>query len=199
MLLDAGGSGPYNAAVRVSHEPARLSPSAFRLRGSRLFGLTLLLSVLAAASAAPASEVYFSPNGGVRQRLVRAIQESRKTIDIAVYNFTAYELADALYAAKARGVQVRVVVDREMAETGGSGVRGLRLNGITVRSLGVPELSLMHHKFAVFDERLVATGSYNWTNSAEHANYENLVVLEEPALVSRFQQEFRRLWREAKE
>jgi phosphatidylserine/phosphatidylglycerophosphate/cardiolipin synthase-like enzyme len=92
-----------------------------------------------------------------------------------------------------------VLVDREMAEMGGSGVRGLRLNGITVRSLGVPEQSLMHHKFAVFDERLVATGSYNWTNSAEHANYENLVVLEEPALVSRFQQEFRRLWREANE
>jgi phosphatidylserine/phosphatidylglycerophosphate/cardiolipin synthase-like enzyme len=185
--------------VRASHEPAKLSPSGFRLRGSRLFGLAILFSALVAASATPASEVYFSPNGGVRQRLVRAIQDSRKTIDIAVYNFTAYELADALYAAKARGVQVRVVVDREMAETGGSGVRGLRVNGIPVRSLGVPELSLMHHKFAVFDERLVATGSYNWTNSAEHANYENLVVLEEPALVSRFQQEFLRLWHEAKE
>jgi phosphatidylserine/phosphatidylglycerophosphate/cardiolipin synthase-like enzyme len=185
--------------VRASHEPARLSHSVFGLRGSRLFGLTLFLSVLVAASATPASEVYFSPNGGARQRLVRAIQDSRKTIDIAVYNFTAYELADALYAAKARGVQVRVVVDREMAETSGSGVRGLRLNGITVRSLGVPEQSLMHNKFAVFDERLVVTGSYNWTNSAEHANYENLVVLEEPKLVERFQQEFRRLWGEATE
>lgn len=143
--------------------------------------------------------MYFSPNGGVRRRLVRAIQESRRTIDIAVYNFTASELAEALYAAKARGVQIRVVVDREMAETGGSGIRGLRLNGVTVRSLGVPEQSLMHHKFAVFDERLVVTGSYNWTNSAEHTNYENLVVLEDPEMVSRFQQEFRRLWQEARE
>lgn len=199
MPLDAGGSGPYNAAVLASHEPARLSHSVFALRGSRLFGLALLFSVLVAASATPASEVYFSPNGGARQRLVRAIQESRKTIDIAVYNFTAFELAEALYAAKARGVHVRVLVDREMAETGGSGVRGLRLNGITVRTLGVAEQSLMHNKFAVFDERLVVTGSYNWTNSAEHANYENLVVLEEPKLVERFQQEFRRLWGEARE
>ena len=185
--------------MRVSHELASPSSSQFGLRGSRLFGLALLFSCLLAAAAAQASEVYFSPNGGARQCLVRAIQDSRNTIDIAVYSFTASELAEALYAAKARGVHVRVLVDREMAETGGSGVRGLRLNGITVRSLGVPEQSLMHHKFAVFDERLVATGSYNWTNSAEHANYENLVVLEEPALVSRFQQEFRRLWREANE
>lgn len=196
--LDAGGSGPYNAAVLAPPRLAHPSSRAIRLRGLRLFGLTLILSCLLSA-VSPASEVYFSPNGGVRQRLVRAIQDSRKTIDIAVYNFTAYELADALYAAKARGVSIRVLVDREMAETGGSGVRGLRLNGIPVRSLGVPEQSLMHHKFAVFDERLVVTGSYNWTNSAERANYENLVVLEDPALVTRFQQEFGRLWSEAKE
>ena len=164
-----------------------------------LLGVTLLLSCLFSAPATPASEVYFSPNGGVRQRLVRAIEESRKTIDIAVYNFTAWELAGALSAAKGRGVRVRVLVDRERAEAGGSSIRGLALKGIPVRSLGVPEQSLMHHKFAVFDERLVVTGSYNWTNSAEHANYENLVVLEEPAVVARFQQEFGRLWRGAKE
>ena len=45
----------------------------------------------------------------------------------------------------------------------------------------------------------MTTGSYNWTNSAEHANYENLVVLDEPEAIARFQREFRRLWRDAKE
>jgi phosphatidylserine/phosphatidylglycerophosphate/cardiolipin synthase-like enzyme len=57
----------------------------------------------------------------------------------------------------------------------------------------------MHHKFAVFDERLVVTGSYNWTNSAEHANYENIILLDDPGVVNRFRQEFPRLWREARE
>jgi phosphatidylserine/phosphatidylglycerophosphate/cardiolipin synthase-like enzyme len=141
--------------------------------------------------------VYFSPNGGIRQRLVRAIQESRKSIDLAIYNLTAVELAEALNAAHARGVRVRVLVDREKLEAGGPGIRVLQVNGVAVRSLGVPEQSLMHHKFAVFDERLVVTGSYNWTNSAERANYENLIVLDDPGLVARFQQEFRRLWRKA--
>ena len=199
MSLDAGGPCLYNAAVLAPPDLVCPSSRAIQIRGLRLFGLVLLFTCLLFAAVAPASEVYFSPNGGARQRLVRAIEESRKTIDIAVYNFTAYELAEALYAAKTRGVHVRMLVDREMAETGGSGVRGLRLNGITVRTLGVPQQSLMHNKFAVFDERLVVTGSYNWTNSAEHVNYENLVVLEEPTLVARFHQEFHRLWREAKE
>jgi phosphatidylserine/phosphatidylglycerophosphate/cardiolipin synthase-like enzyme len=150
-------------------------------------------------AAAPATEVYFSPNGGVRNRLVRAIEGSRRSIDIAVYNLTARELAEALHAAKARGVLVRVVVDRERFESGLSSLRGLRRDGIAVRSLGIPEQSLMHHKFAIFDDRLVATGSYNWTNSAEQANSENLVLLDEPEVVQRFQEEFRRLWREATE
>jgi len=180
-------------------ETARPSPLAFRLQAWRFFGLALVSASLLFSTISLASEVYFSPNGHVRKRLVRAIEESQRTIDIAVYNFTASELAEALYAAKARGVHVRVLVDREMAETGGSGVRGLRLNGIPIRSLGVAEQSLMHNKFAVFDERVVVTGSYNWTNSAEYTNYENLVVLEDPALVGRFHHEFQRLWREAKE
>ena len=183
----------------AASEVASLSSRVSELRGPRLFGLALLFSCLLSAAAAQASEVYFSPNGGARQRLVRAIEESRKTLDIAVYAFTSFELAEALQAAKARGVHVRVLVDREKAEAGGAVMRRLRLNGVPVRSLGVPEASLMHHKFAVFDEHLVVTGSYNWTNSGEHANYENLAVLDEPEMVKRFQQEFRRLWREARE
>ncbi|MBI4842547.1 MAG: phospholipase D family protein, partial [candidate division NC10 bacterium] len=188
-----------NARVPASHEATTGSASPLSVRGLRLLGLTLLFTLVISDIAVLAAEVYFSPNGGIRQRLVRAIQTSQRTIDVAMYTFTAAELTEALYAAQARGVRVRVLVDRERAESGGSGIRRLRLNGVPVRSLGVPEQSLMHHKFAVFDERLVATGSYNWTNSAEHANYENLVVLEEPEVVARFQREFRRLWREAKE
>ena len=197
--LDADTARAYNADVRASHESGALASPASRFRGMRLTGVTLLSLSLICTVSALASEVYFSPNGGVRQRLVRTIEGSQRSIDIAVYSFTVSELAEALYSAKARGVRIRVVVDQQQAEAGGSGVRGLRLNGITVRSLGVPEQSLMHNKFAIFDERLVATGSYNWTNSAEHANYENLVVLDEPEVVRRFEQEFRRLWREARE
>ncbi|HSB70555.1 MAG TPA: phospholipase D family protein [Candidatus Methylomirabilis sp.] len=173
----------------------RPSPLRFTAGCVRVSCLLVLLNPLVPPDALGA-EVYFSPGGGIRQRLVQAIEASRRTIDIAVYNFTASELAEALYAAKARGVRIRILVDREKAEEGFV-IRGLRRHGLPVRTLGVPEQSLMHHKFAVFDDRLVATGSYNWTNSAEHANYENLVVLDDPEAIVRFQREFQRLWRQA--
>jgi phosphatidylserine/phosphatidylglycerophosphate/cardiolipin synthase-like enzyme len=53
----------------------------------------------------------------------------------------------------------------------------------------------MHHKFAIFDRRIVVTGSFNWTRSATTENNENIVVIEDPAVVQRFSDEFERLWK----
>jgi phosphatidylserine/phosphatidylglycerophosphate/cardiolipin synthase-like enzyme len=168
-------------------------------RVGRILGAILVLCCLLPAAAYPAPEVYFSPGGGVRQRLLQAIEGARRTIDLAIYNLTAAELAEALQAAQARGVQVRILMDRENLDAGSPAIGRLRRSGIPVRALGVPEQSLMHNKFAVFDGRLAVTGSYNWTWSAEHANYENLVVLDDPEVVGHFQREFQRLWLQAKE
>lgn len=159
----------------------------------------LLVLALILPTAASPSDVHFSPGDGVRRYLLRAIQESRHEIDVAVYHITSTELAAALAAAKARGVRVRVLTDREKAAAGSPAIRILRYKGVTVRSLGISEQSLMHHKFAVFDGRSVATGSYNWTNSAERANYENLVFLDNPDVVVRFRREFQRLWEAAED
>jgi mitochondrial cardiolipin hydrolase len=158
-----------------------------------------LVLALALPTAAVPVEVHFSPDGGIRRHLLHAIQESRQRIDVAVYHMTAAELAAALVAAKNRGVQIRVLTDQEKARAEMPAMRILRRGGVTIRTLGVSEQSLMHHKFAVFDDRLVATGSYNWTNSAERANYENVVMLDDPGVVARFQREFNRLWQAAKD
>ena len=159
----------------------------------------LVLIALAAPMTVSPAEVHFSPNGGVRQHLLDAIRNSRQRIDVAVYQITSTELARALVAAKDRGVRVRVLTDQEKAQTHGPAMRIFLAAGLSVRTLGVLEQSLMHHKFAIFDSRVVATGSYNWTQTAERANYENLVLLDDPETVVRFTEEFQRLWRLSRE
>ena len=52
----------------------------------------------------------------------------------------------------------------------------------------------MHHKFAVFDRRILLTGSYNWTRSAAGHNEENLLVTDEAKLVGPYLQRFEKLW-----
>ncbi len=155
------------------------------------------LLVLALASLAWPAEVFFSPDGGARQRLIRAIQESRTSIDIAVYSFNSLDLAESLFAARDRGVRVRLILDRGEYRTGGAAARAIQKNNLPMRLLGMRDQSLMHDKFAVFDNRLVATGSYNWTGAAEYTNHENLVLLDDRDLVERFQREFERLWHQA--
>jgi phosphatidylserine/phosphatidylglycerophosphate/cardiolipin synthase-like enzyme len=158
--------------------------------------LALLVCFAVMPTAASAAAVYFSPNGNIRQELIHAIQHSWKRIDVAVYHITSLDLARSLASAHAR-IPVRILTDREKAQANAPALKILREKGVAVRSLGVAEQSLMHHKFAIFDGRLVATGSYNWTQTAERANYENLIFLDDPEAIARFQREFDRLWREA--
>ncbi len=47
--------------------------------------------------------------------------------------------------------------------------------------------SLMHHKFAVIDNTILLTGSFNWTNNN---NSENMLATDEPTAVSAFLTEF---------
>ena len=184
----------------LGRESERVSGKVGVNRRDLLVAATFLacFAMILPGTASPA-EVHFSPDGGIRRHLLRAIRESRQQIDLAVYHITSTELAQALVAAQARGVRVHILTDQEKARAGGPVMRIFRAAGLSVRTLGVSEHSLMHHKFAIFDDRVVATGSYNWTQTAERANYENLVMLEDREIVARYRREFDRLWRAARE
>lgn len=55
----------------------------------------------------------------------------------------------------------------------------------------------MHHKYLVFDGRMVASGSYNLSDNAEHNTMENLVIYDGARfaeLVYAFEQNFEQLW-----
>jgi phosphatidylserine/phosphatidylglycerophosphate/cardiolipin synthase-like enzyme len=189
-------SHPYNAAVISRHECPRSPRSLPRAAVAALAcGTLLLLLGLGAPTVASPAEIHFTPDGGIRRHLLGAIRETRQRIDVAVFHITSAELARALASAKERGVRVRILTDQDKARMDGPAMRIFRAAGLSVRALGVHEQSLMHHKFAIFDDRLVATGSYNWTQSAERANYENLILLDDPKVVARFTEEFQRLWR----
>ena len=54
----------------------------------------------------------------------------------------------------------------------------------------------MHHKFAVFDNRILVSGSYNWTRSASDRNEENIIVTSDERLVQKFTRRFDALWKE---
>lgn len=161
------------------------------------FVLTLTALTLLVYPVGAKPELYFSPEGGGREAILRQINLSRQTIDLAIFDFTAGPVALALAEAAKRGVRVRIVADRRQAAGKHSEIPYLTGQQVPIRLLSGKGRGIMHHKFAVFDAKAVSTGSYNWTENAEHNNYENLLIEDAPELVTRFHSEFDRLWSRA--
>ena len=53
----------------------------------------------------------------------------------------------------------------------------------------------MHNKFAVIDGRVLLTGSFNWTASADKRNEENLLIIMDKDLIKKYEERFVYLWR----
>jgi len=142
-----------------------------------------------------ASDVYFSPEGGIRDQIIRHINTSRSTIDVVVYSFTSGEIAQALAGAHKRGVKVRVIRDNSQSRDRNDENAFLKYNGIEVQIRSGKGRGIMHDKFAIFDGKEAFTGSYNWTNNAEHYNWENALFTDELKVVQSYGKEFEVLWK----
>ena len=122
---------------------------------------------------------------------VAAIEGAERQILVVVYKFDEPELLQALKAAMERGVQVRIVADGEEAGRKRSLIDDSQMLGVVARRWGDGKL---HAKFAVIDDDLVLSGSYNWTKSAADDNVELFLSSEEPEVVKEFTDLFESLW-----
>ena len=143
---------------------------------------------------------YFSDQDRIADRIIAAINHTRRTLDIAIYSLTQPDITAAIEAARRRGVRVRIVSDEGQSRDRHSEISYLRSRGIPVRlSNGYRgERSIMHNKFAIFDGNLVETGSFNWTTSATSYNFENAILIAVPEVSARYQREFDHIWAQAR-
>ena len=176
------------------------SGRAMQVRASFL-RWALLLLLLLSCRPVEEPEVYFSPEGGAREAILRRIENAGQRIDVAMYAFTSRELAWALAKARERGVLVRVLLDGEFIQNEYSKDKFLTNRGVEVR-VEMSHLTqsgdfqgLMHNKFAIIDEKTAITGSYNWTASAQEQSEENLLIFPESARLARlYTEQFEKLW-----
>jgi cardiolipin hydrolase len=139
-----------------------------------------------------ALDVHFSPGDECLFAICRQIESAERSADVCVFTITDDRIATRLLDAHRRGVRVRIITDNDKAFDEGSDVHRLGRAGIEVRVDRTP--FHMHHKFAVFDERRMLTGSYNWTRGAARDNQENVIVSDDPRLLRPFGREFVTLW-----
>ena len=154
--------------------------------------LVLILSITISISTLAKTEVYFSLSDNPQKAIIKNINQAEAFISIAMYIFTDKEIALPLIKARERGVKVRLYLDQDQVDYKYSQSRFLVQKRIKTRIS--TNNYIMHSKFAIIDNRLLLTGSYNWTFSANHRNDENLMVIDDPEIIQIFQNQFINLW-----
>lgn len=139
------------------------------------------------------NQAFFSPGDDCANAIIRCIRQTEKQIDICVFTISDNQIADAIFEAFSKGVIIRIITDNDKQHDQGSDIGRLKQSGIAVRTDFTE--AHMHHKFAIFDEKLILSGSYNWTLSARDENYENILISDNEKLIREFSGEFERLWR----
>lgn len=145
------------------------------------------------------SETFFTRTTSIAKVIEDLLQQTENTVEAALYRYSHPRLARALQGAAARGVKVRLVLDREKFSSTKATKDLLEEGQIPFRVLDghLGPQSKMHHKLVILDRRIALTGSYNWSRESDEENYEGLTVLREPEVVSAFVEEFEALWKEA--
>lgn len=138
-------------------------------------------------------EAHFFPNPVSEAKLIKHLTSAKNKMIICVFALTNNNMADAIRQAKANGVDIRLIFDDEMMRMPGSDVKALHDEGYPVR-VDLDPKAHMHNKFVVIDDRIVITGSYNWTKQATNKNNENVAIFEDKDIAEMYTKEFNRLW-----
>jgi phosphatidylserine/phosphatidylglycerophosphate/cardiolipin synthase-like enzyme len=133
--------------------------------------------------------VYHSPKGGCTEAVVAELNRARREILVQAYSFTSKPIAEALIAAKGRGVNVEILLDKSNEQETHTELGHLLEKGM------MPHIdahhAIAHNKIMIVDKKVLITGSFNFTNQAEHENAENLLILRgNSALLASYHESF---------
>jgi PLD-like domain len=144
-------------------------------------------------------------NGTFPDTIAAYINRAKYSIDIAMYNYTAFasskvaRIATAANAAAARGVLVRWIYNGTSATNN----TGLALLNSSIKTFAAPNNSgyIMHNKFMVIDvnsadstEAILQTGSYNFSDAQTSDDYNNIIVVQNKQVALAYYREFNKMW-----
>ncbi len=136
--------------------------------------------------------IYFTPPSDVAAAVIEVIDQGQSEVLVQAYGFTHNGIAQALVRAHARGVKVKVLLDAKTDATNRFVTDLLVSQQIPLR-LDAGH-AIAHNKVIVVDGELVITGSFNFTNSAQTRNAENLLVLKSTELADSYKSNWQNHW-----
>lgn len=137
-------------------------------------------------------ESYFSPSDLTTTHLKAALGTADDILAFALYVFTMNEIGDAVIERQQAGVPCLGIID----DISDSGTEYYPLQAADVYVKADDKPGIVHHKYGIMDpltpdsDPMVATGSHNWTFSAENYNDENTLIIRDERVAKIYWQEF---------
>jgi PLD-like domain len=129
----------------------------------------------------------------IKSVLLNHLNSAQSSINIAVAWFTDADIFEALISKRQAGLKIIVALsndDKNFHES-------YSLNFEPLKSIGgqviVVDMAFMHHKFCIIDEKLLLTGTANYTYNGFHKNKENVFEIEDNEIIQEFLKEFKSL------
>jgi len=140
--------------------------------------------------------IYFSPKDNCSKHVRDLIDSAKKDIYLEIYTFTDKSIAESLISAKKRGISIKVLFDKSQSAIPSSLDEYISSKGIEIKyDKGA---GIMHNKVLIIDRETVSTGSFNFTQSADKRNNENLLFIRDSKIAAKYLSEFESLWNHAK-
>jgi phosphatidylserine/phosphatidylglycerophosphate/cardiolipin synthase-like enzyme len=192
--------------IPITETPIILSPESTTETATPDF----IVPVVDAATIAPPArwwDVYFTdpltvkdpnnPAGSVEEKLIEHINNAQVSIHIAGFEFNLTRVAEALVAAKNRGVDVKWMADDKNGtqyDTQPGRGQFSMLTGAGIPVKDDARSALMHNKFWVFDSQIVWTGSTNATVNGVYKQNNNVIIIRSQEIALMYEREFQEMW-----
>ena len=130
----------------------------------------------------------------IQEELIERINQSKDSLKIAVTWFTNHDLFNAVIKKLDNpAYKVTLIVLNDRINNSKQGVNFQKLIDCNGSFYYSSFDKMVHDKFCIIDDKIVITGSYNWTYKAEYINWENVVIMESTEAVKAYSEEFNKI------
>lgn len=138
-------------------------------------------------------EIYFSKDTNIENIIIQNIDKAKKSLYVMMFAFTNKNIATALIKAKNRGVEVKVILDKvqHRFQRKYSVYKYLKDNNIDIKF--DKNRFKLHNKVLIIDNKIVITGSYNYTKRANIYNDENILIIKDKNITQQYISDFNRV------
>lgn len=135
-------------------------------------------------------ENYFCPEDNCEDHVNFYLERAENNIKFMTFSFTSDRLGD-LIINKSNNIEVKGVFENFQAGSQYSEYQKMK-DILNVKKDANP--AFLHHKVFIIDDEIVITGSYNPSSSGDKVNDENMVIIYDKEIASKFLEEFEYVW-----